>query len=52
MSGYWEEMEGGGGGRTSLGIKIILSDTAIFRDIGEVLMYTGRIYIFPGINIF
>lgn len=43
---------GGGGGRTSLGIKIILSDTAIFGDVGEVLMYTGRIYIFPGMNIF
>lgn len=42
----------GGGGRTSLGIKIILSDTAIFGDVGEVLMYTGRIYIFPGMNIF
>lgn len=29
-----------------------MSDTAIFRDVGEVLMYTGRIYIFPGMNIF
>lgn len=31
MSGYWEEMEGGGGGRTSLGKKLILSDTAILE---------------------
>lgn len=43
---------GGGGGRTSLGIKIILSDIAIFGDVGEVLMYIGRIYIFLGMNIF
>lgn len=42
----------GGGGGARVWRKIKLSVTAIFMYIGEVLMSTVRVCVFPALNIF
>lgn len=47
-----EKKFGGGGGGARVWRKIKLSVTAIFMYIGEVLMSTVRVCVFPALNIF